>query len=355
MYSRKQLRIGGVILMVAVAMAYLAFRWKSFQGKESRPTPDLAVVDEYAHDEYESSYPDNELADKAINVDVYVKDGHTASVVECPAGMVEVPGGVYLIIHRRNVSDFCDSTNSRSESFERKVRIPRFCIDKYEASQPDASEKYIGSWRGEYPIPKAQSKKNKLPWVDTLWEDAKKACENAGKRLPTQEEWQVAFSSDGAAWPWGKEWLSENKCHVGKEQGIYPTGACCFRAGSKVECSELEGNKVTEVCEEHVCDMVGNVSEWVEGEIYEPHCSNPDDSRKIILGGAAHIYHGIQNALVDQDSDGCLDEFCDYSLKRWSVHFHRDKRTKNGMYSYNPEYGYGDDGFRCALSLSGPS
>ncbi len=264
------------------------------------------------------------------------------SNLQCPAGMVAVPGGIYPVTGRMIIGDKCENPRRSSVIKESQcVEVESFCIDKYEASQPDATAVFAGSRiTGDRPVPAAQSKKNKLPWVNISWFDAKKSCENAGKRLPGKAEWQVAFQSDGKLWPWGKNRYVKNGCHVNKPEGIYPTGACCFPARGGKEYSEL-GAGTGESCAECVCDMVGNVSEWVNETVYQTGCpKEPNHEYVIILGGCAHQTEGAQNTALDEDGDGCFERFCAYSFDRNSIHFH-------GPNAANP-----DDGFRCAMTIN---
>jgi len=60
----------------------------------------------------------------------------------------------------------------------------RFCIDRYEASRPDATPSYPGS-DSSY----ATSRSGVIPWYPVNIETARKACESAGKRLCRPEEW----------------------------------------------------------------------------------------------------------------------------------------------------------------------
>lgn len=70
---------------------------------------------------------------------------------------------------------------------EDMVPVGKFCIDKYEASRPDATETSPGS-NNSY----ATSRALVLPWTNVSWEEAKQACEASGKRLCTPEEWEKA-------------------------------------------------------------------------------------------------------------------------------------------------------------------
>lgn len=135
------------------------------------------------------------------------------------------------------------------------VDLKDFYIDKTEVTnkqfknfidesgyQPKHNHNFLKHWEdntyprgeGNYPV----------VYVD-YW-DAKSYAEWAGKKLPTEEEWQYAAQgSDGRLFPWGDKWDSK-KANVGttgaKEVGSYPKGVSPFGA----------------------LDMTGNVSEMTD-------------------------------------------------------------------------------------------
>lgn len=228
--------------------------------------------------------------------------------------MALVPGATTTVVY----------FGQRWNGFARQqVDVEPFCVDVFEASQPDATQKSPGSWVWNRPVPAAQSKRGVLPWTDITFNQAAEACQKAGKRLPTLAEWQTAFSGvDGSPWPWGDAWRT-NTCYVGRKFGVFPTGGCCFEIAI--------GNESFEVC-----DMVGNVSEWVN-DLWDPACDGAD--RIMIAGGAAHTDPTLSNGQQRAETGAKCWRSTDYSLERFALHEH------------NRESGYFDDGFRCAKSL----
>jgi formylglycine-generating enzyme required for sulfatase activity/tRNA A-37 threonylcarbamoyl transferase component Bud32 len=168
-----------------------------------------------------------------------------------PAEMVSVLAGEF----KMGSSD-ADRYASDDEKPQHTVYLDAFWIDKYEVTNalykkcvdagkcqsPNPTESYSRRWY--YGI----SKFDNYPVIYVSWNDAKAYCEWAGKRLPTEAEWEkAARGTDGRIYPWGnafdKNRLNSSEGGRGDTTPVdsFPSGASPYGA----------------------LDMAGNVWEWV--------------------------------------------------------------------------------------------
>lgn len=135
------------------------------------------------------------------------------------------------------------------------VDLPAFEMDKFEVTNDDFAMFVDATGYQTYAEVQGASQnwrnyaegKGNHPVVKVTWNDAAAFCEWAGKRLPTEEEWEkAARGDDGRAYPWGNE-FDPAKANV-KDTGIRGTTA----VGSFPDGASPYG----------VEDIAGNVWEW---------------------------------------------------------------------------------------------
>jgi formylglycine-generating enzyme required for sulfatase activity len=186
-----------------------------------------------------------------------------------PDGMVKIPAArVELGIDMRvRECGFYDSTpppegygdyyNFRTRRFQRTVDFKSFAMDETPVTnaqffsffhesgyKPAHMENFLkhGPVADEHPV------------VYVNLDDARAYAKWAGKRLPTEEEWQYAAQgTDGRKFPWGNQ-MEPNRCNDGSTYST--TSVKAFSQGrSPFGCY----------------DMCGNVWEWTESEQSDGH------------------------------------------------------------------------------------
>ncbi len=123
-------------------------------------------------------------------------------------GMVWIPGGSYLI-----GASMSDPDAKIDEQPQKLVVLEGFYIDIFPVTNEDYWEfvgqtGYVtgGDWQS-YFVPGQE----RYPARGMTYYDAVAYADWAGKRLPTEEEWEAAArGTDGRRYPWGNEWIPEN-------------------------------------------------------------------------------------------------------------------------------------------------
>ena len=146
------------------------------------------------------------------------------------------------------------STMADDEKPVHRVDLDAFYMDKYHVTVGQYA-KYLEATDKEAPPEwdiMNQSRHQKRPVVNVNWFDAATYCKWAGKRLPTEAEWEkAARGTDGRLYPWGNEAPTRLHANFGKKQwanhmALVPVGM--FEMGKSPY---------------GIYDMAGNAWEWV--------------------------------------------------------------------------------------------
>jgi formylglycine-generating enzyme required for sulfatase activity len=187
------------------------------------------------------------------------------------AAMIAIPAGEFTMgsdvederpPHAVLVDGFeMDKLEVTNQEFERFVQETGYVTDAEKAG--DTSWRYYAKDKPQHPV------------VKVSWNDAVAYCGWAGKRLPTEAEWEkAARGTDARVYPWGNQWdaaraNAKEAGHRGTTAvGSFPAGASPYG----------------------VLDMAGNVAEWTTdwfkaypgGDFYSPYFG---EKYRVIRGG----------------------------------------------------------------------
>jgi formylglycine-generating enzyme required for sulfatase activity len=187
--------------------------------------------------------------------------------------MVYVPAGEFLM------GATADDATQDDEKPQHRVYLDAYWIDRTEVT---AAQHQRCVQAGKCAAPECSTEQEDRPVACVSWQDAADYCAWAGRRLPTEAEWEkAARGTDGRKYPWGNDAPDCDRLNywgcVGNTSavGSYPSGTSPFGA----------------------VDTAGNVSEWVadwydENEKYyavspERNPGGPvTGSRRVVRGGA---------------------------------------------------------------------
>lgn len=194
--------------------------------------------------------------------------------------MVYVPPGDFCMGCNPKIYAYC----LRGEVPYHKVYLDGFFIDQFEVTQADYDEciQAGACARNERNLEKTDPRQ---PVVGATWEDALKYCSWAGKKLPTEAEWEkAARGSDGRIFPWGNQRATSELAVM--EGGTVGCG------GSERQNCEV-GSKPQGASPYGAMDMAGNVWEWVQDWYSEEYYKeSPPQNPPGPSGGDGRVIRG---------------------------------------------------------------
>jgi len=223
----------------------------------------------------------------------------------------KIPGGVFNMgsadgqndekpVHRVNVRPF--------EMSQTEVTVWQYrqCVQAGACTAPDTGSgcNWDVADRQDHPV----------NCVD--WEQAKKYASFVGGRLPTEAEWEYAARSGGKdrKYPWGDQDATCDRAVMSHG------GNGCGKGGTWPVCSKPEGNT-----EQGLCDMAGNVWEWVSDKYHDSYNGASNDgsswegagSRRVLRGGSWYYDAGVVRAAYrDNGAPGARGESLGFRVAR---------------------------------------
>lgn len=234
--------------------------------------------------------------------------------------MIRIPAGSFIM--GNNGRPAAEGPGNLDETPAHEARTGEYLIDQFEVTNAhyrrfveDTGHPPPVHWRhGVYPEGKADH-----PVVYVSWYDARDFCRWAGKRLPTEAEWEkAARGTKGRHFPWGDQFDPKraNTPQGWLVRGLTPEEGDTMPVGSFENGRSPYG----------LYDMAGNVYEWV-ADWYQPYPGNR----------YPNMFYGERNKVLRGGSwYDCLSYGCGLSAPAYN-------RSR-----FTPEIKNSGFGFRCA-------
>jgi formylglycine-generating enzyme required for sulfatase activity len=190
-------------------------------------------------------------------------------------------------LHQVNVEPFyLDRTEVTNAAFEQFVRATghKTLAERQEGGVVDVIEQEGGlvstwakgaNWRS--PEGPGSGAMPDHPAVQVSWSDAAAYCQWAGKRLPTEAEWEYAARyPDALTYPWGNHWAAKHARHADNRARGTSAPVGSYRSGA----SYLG-----------ILDLAGNVAEWTSS-LYWPYPYDAKDGRESGQGAGLRAVRG---------------------------------------------------------------
>lgn len=216
------------------------------------------------------------LAPKVKQAPTTGEPGELVTEIDYHGPMVLIPAGSFVMGDNRHGAD---------ERPEHEVNLPTYYIDKYEVTNEQYKKFCNETGHPRPPSPWWDERyfddQPRSPVVGINWDDAVAYAKWAGKRLPTEAEWEKAAGWDPNTnrkrqWPWGDA-PEENRANLGLKRETLRLVAVDENSSG----ASAYG----------VYNMAGNVAEWTDA-YYQPYDGNRTPNRdfgtdhRVMRGGA---------------------------------------------------------------------
>ena len=201
-----------------------------------------------------------------------------------PPGMVLVPASEFLM----------GSDNPNAEPDERPLRhvfLPAFYIDRFEVTNRRYQE-----FKKEHRYPPGEED---LPVTFVLKRDAEAFCRWAGKRLPTDAEWEkAARGTDGRIYPWGNDFADGLANIKPRNDQTMTNFQACKLPSVEASSRKRRAGSFPRGASPYGCeDMAGNVWVWV-ADVWVDNRGflgkGQDAGERGVLRGGAYNYSPFQ-------------------------------------------------------------
>ncbi len=236
-------------------------------------------------------------------------------IVKDVARMMLVPAGEFTM---------GSNGGADHEKPEHRVFLDAYYMDVYEVTVGQYEEFLETSSFDPPPswTTMAQPPYENRPVVNVDWKDANNYCKWAGKRLPTEAEWEkAARGTDGRMYPWGNDPPNQLRANYGKDKwdnhnALVPVG-------------QLQDGKSPY----GIYDLAGNVWEWVS-DWYDPNYYTTSPSRNP-QGPESGKYKALRGGSWDLTAENLRSSRRDFNIPSTSDYD-------------SPAYRNFNSGFRCA-------
>jgi formylglycine-generating enzyme required for sulfatase activity len=229
-----------------------------------------------------------------------VSDDAAAPLAVCPRGMVRAPGGDLAMgsegglpeerpVHTVHVGSFCADTSEVTVADYTQCVKTKSCPEPQGgADWPEITKDDRQRWskfcnyktdRGEHPM------------NCVSFDEAVSYCRYAGKRLPTEQQWELlARGLEGRSYPWGHDAPTSARVNA-CDQG------CKMRGETQIVGPRLDGDDGWEGTSPvatfgqgatplGVFDLAGNVAEWTDAAYCPYGEAACGSSAKVVRGGS---------------------------------------------------------------------